>query len=651
MVFRSVLQSIMRTRLWAGSDGNVLALVAVALPALLILIGGGIDMSRAYMARTSLQNACDAGVLAGRRAMNKSGTFGTAEQDKARRMFDFNFQGSAVSASSTSFTMTNNNRGEVTGTATTSVPASLMRLFGTSQFNLSITCGAELQLASSDVMFVLDTTGSMACEPSGANCYSGSTSKIQGLRDAVKDFYKTVASAVIDKNATRIRFGFVPYSMTTNVKDLVQAGDIPTSYFADTTLYQTRTAYFGTPVTSSSGTTGSPTITYETYPTAIRSRDCDKYGVNDFPSGGNNPVTSGTAPNDVTTTTYSWESWNWISGNGNNAVGTCTRKKSVTVTTYSGSTITGYRFSYYIYQPASVPTAAYKGFGSVSYVSSISSTATVPTAGTYDMITLAGMSGTSGLTRSTDTWSGCIEERSTVNDLLMNPVPALATDLDITSAPSSNATRWKPYIGDMVVWRGSTYGTVSTTSLYSGSTEYCPSPMKKFTDVDVTDPNTVPTWLDTYLNNLVAWGGTYHDIGMIWGGRLANPNGIMASNVNNDPSRTPSRHIIFLTDGIMEPAPTAYSAYGIEYYDNRVAPQGTDQATLTNYHNSRFLAACTAAKAQGYTIWVIGFGVALTDQMRACASGDRAYASSDTTALKATFRYIASEVGELRINR
>ncbi|PLK26316.1 TadE/TadG family type IV pilus assembly protein [Novosphingobium sp. TH158] len=640
----SALQRLMR-RLTASRRGNVLAIVALGLPALLVLIGGGIDMSRAYMARTSLQNACDAGVLAGRRAMSKSGTWSTAEQAKAQTMFAFNFQSSTVQASNTSFTMAANAAGEVTGSASTRVPTTLMRMFGWNEYSLNLTCGAELQLASADVMFVIDTTGSMACEPSGSNCTSGSTSKLQGLRDAVRDFYKVVAAAVIDKNTTRIRFGFVPYAMTVNTKDLVSAGDIPTSYFADSHTYQTKLAYFGTP--SYAGTDSAPEESIETYPYAITSGDCDYYANNDYPSWGNNPVTSGTAPSTTMTTTYSYSSWTRTSGSSWWATGTCKRKKSVVTTTWS---VSGYRFSNYVYRQASVPTASYKGLGPVSYVTSISSSATVPTQGTYDMVTLAAMAGTSGLSRSSDTWDGCIEERATVQDLSMNPVPAGATDLDITSAPSSESSRWKPYWSAMEIWRGNSSATLTTTANYSGMTEYCPSPMKKFTEVDTSSPGTVPSWLDTYLNNLVAWGGTYHDIGMIWGGRLANPDGILASNVNEG-NREPSRHIIFLTDGIMEPARTAYSAYGVEAYDARVAPMGTAPADLTTYHNARFLAACNATKAKGYTIWVIGFGVSLTDEMRACSSGGRAYASNDTTTLKNTFKFIAGEVADLRINQ
>jgi hypothetical protein len=177
----------------------------------------------------------------------------------------------------------------------------------------------------------------------------------------------------------------------------------------------------------------------------------------------------------------------------------------------------------------------------------------------------------------------------------------------------------------------------------------------QFTDVDVSQPTVVPGWLSTYLNSLVATGSTYHDIGMIWGGRLSSTTGIFADNVNK-PFGTGlqtsiSRHIIFMTDGEMAPTSTAYSAYGFEQNDQRVAPQGSSNSTLTSRHNSRFLAACGRAKELGYTVWVIGFGTSLTTQLTTCATAGRAYAATNTTELTNTFRYIAGQVADLRINK
>ena len=87
-----------------------------------------------------------------------------------------------------------------------------------------MTCDAEMRLPNTDVMFVLDTTGSMADTPSG-----DSVSKMDSLQDAVKCFYEIVARLDTDATCTtgtpsggtgnqvQVRFGFMPYSTNVNV--------------------------------------------------------------------------------------------------------------------------------------------------------------------------------------------------------------------------------------------------------------------------------------------------------------------------------------------------------------------------------------------------------------------------------------------------
>jgi len=628
-----------------STSGNVLAISAAALPFMLLLLGGGIDVSRGYMTRSSLQSACDAGVLAGRRAMSKSGHYSNDERAKAQRIFDFNLQAESPAATDTTFTTQSSNNGSVSGTATAELPLTVMGFIGAPDFSLTVDCSAELQMASADVMFVLDTTGSMGWCPDGTECYSGPNSRIVGMREAVRDFYKTVAEAVLDKNQTRIRFGFVPYTMTVNATDLLASGALPTSYIASSHTYQTKLAHYSTPVYV--GSTGSPVVTTETYGSNITSANCNAYGTNSYPTYGGNPVTSGSAPSPRTTTTYSYQSWT-PNGSGS-TVGTCKRNKSVTTTTYTLQ----YRVTNYRYAPATVSTAAIKNRGPITYVTSISGNSTSPVQGYFDMVTLANMAGVTGLTTSTTTWNGCLEERATVHDADMDPVPTGALDLNVASAPTDAASSWKPFWPDMVFDRTQGYPTYLDTGYLLPSTpDYCPAGrMKQFTTVDLNSPQTVPAWLDTYLATLTANGGTYHDIGMIWGARMANPEGIMASNVNEGSLKSISRHLIFLTDGEMAPETNFYSAYGLEWFDNRVAPANTSRTDLIPWHNARYLAACNAAKSAGYTVWVIGFGTTVTDQMRTCASGGRAYSSGDTAELRNTFRFIAGEVADLRLNR
>jgi len=599
--------------------GNTLAIAAAALLPIMALVGGGVDIARAYMAKTQLQSACDAGVLAGRRAMSVSGSFGANEREKAQRMFDFNFNPGSVDATGTEFVTDDTAAGEVTGTASTVMPTVIMTIFGKETIALSAACMAELQIANADVMFVLDTTGSMA------------GTRIEGLREAVLDFHRTMNGAVKEEG-TRIRYGFVPYSMTVNAYELLANGDMPTEYFNEQVEYQAREALYNTvyhhPTDEYLGDTT------ETYGSAISRNECYDYGDNDYPSNGQNPRTTGSAPGNVNTYEYEYASWvkTGTRGNGRNRVdiGTCVRSVAHTVTTYE----TLFRFTRWRTAKKTIDVTDLLSLEDVAAVVDDAEDVVVGQAGWYDLRDLAQVQGVfPDDSVSIAPWSGCIEERDTVTDATWDPIPDGAFDLDIDLEPNSPETRWRPYFG-----------------AFRNATENCPAPMMLFREVELSDdPEDVPEWLETYVANLVPRGNTYHDIGMIWGGRLASSRGIFADNVNEGENRSVSRHVIFMTDGGMDPTLSGYSAYGIETIDHRVAPSGSSDTTLTTRHNRRFLAACEQVKGQGITLWVVAFGTGLTTNLRNCASDGRAYTSNDTAGLRDTFRFIASQVADLRL--
>jgi Flp pilus assembly protein TadG len=628
-----ILASCLRER-----SGNVAFIAAASIVPLLAIVGGGVDMGRAYMARTQLQSACDAGVLAGRHSMSDSGEYGDADKAKARKMFDFNFEAKAVSATGVTFTTNANSEGQVEGWATADVPTVVMDFFGKDDFALSAECMAELQIANADVMFVLDTTGSM-----------GGT-RITGLRDAVRDFHRTLNAAIKDEN-TRVRYGFVPYSMTVNASDLIEDGAMPTTYFRDSAPYESREAQFNTAVYIAKPSVIVSTA-YETYASTIKSSECNDYADNDFPSNGRNPITSGSPPAKVAKTTYSFESWV-----GSGTKRTCTRKVVISETEY----LTKYAFTNWRYKQLTLDTSIYKTGAPVSIGSSLANpgagsvinpaTHTYADApGNYDMTALARNNGTVlhnvGVTNSE--WNGCLEERDTVAQADWDPIPDGALDLDLDLAPNSPESRWRPIWDDLAYLRTSSIFEDSTGSR-SPAHSVCPAPMKLFTEVDMAgDSNGVPGWLESYLNGLVATGNTYHDIGMIWGGRLSSTRGIFADNVNQD-DKAVSRHLIFMTDGQMEPYIWGNNAYGIEVLSNRIAPSGSDTAAVAAAHTARFLASCQAVKDQGITLWVIAFGTSLASDLITCSSDGRAYHSTDSAALRERFSYIASQVANLRL--
>ncbi len=120
------------TRLARDVRGNTLAIMAAALIPLAGLIGGGVDMSRLYLVKTRLQQACDAGALAGRKAMATgswtTGSGNGSTNDKAEKMFATNFSSGQYGSGTLTKGFTESN-GIVTGTAGVAVPMTIMKVF------------------------------------------------------------------------------------------------------------------------------------------------------------------------------------------------------------------------------------------------------------------------------------------------------------------------------------------------------------------------------------------------------------------------------------------------------------------------------------------------------------------------------------------
>ena len=155
--------------------------------------------------------------------------------------------------------------------------------------------------------------------------------------------------------------------------------------------------------------------------------------------------------------------------------------------------------------------------------------------------------------------------------------------------------------------------------------------------------------INAYLATLAPYGATYHDIGMIWGGRLISPTGLFASeNADTDGSER-ARHLIFLTDGQTEPYDMAYGAYGVEGLDERRWTPSS-ALTLAETVEARFSVACTEVKKRNVTVWVIAFGTHLNDSMLQCAGEGQYFEASNAEELNNAFTSIAKSIGDLRIS-
>lgn len=625
-------------RLRRDVRGNTLAMMGAFLIPLAAFTGSAVDVGRMYLVKIRLQQACDAGVLAGRRFMadSNSSTLDANAVTQARAFFASNFpsgiMGTPAYTNTTNpypFVPTKTPENQVAGTATTQVPMTIMTMFGAPTQPLTVKCEASFDIADTDIMFVLDTTGSMACPPTepsscgqptvsyqrpdnlGIGYYVSekANSRLSGLRSAVLSFYDTMAANIDSR--THVRYGIVPYSSTVNVGFALPANSLATQ-----AAYQSR-AIIGDAFVSQTGQTS---FQEGSGPCARRARRDPQEGFN----------TDGLA----TVVSTAWSS------------GQCT----MTTRTYK---------PYWQYQQVVYDVSRFTSKG-VSVVDP------------------------SKITGVTSKWQGCIEERQTTAGVSSFDTDNLPPDLDPDLRPTSDDTRWRPMWPDVIYYRNNQsseapqtsgtnpygdfvpyYGTwfyrgteagASFTTIMpypangwdlniSGGFAACGKPVQRLDELSREE-------LSNYVNasDFRAHGGTYHDVGMIWGTRLISPTGLFASDTAAHPGRRPpNRYIVFMTDGEMAPDNRIYGMYGIEKLDQRVSGGGT--GNLTNYHNQRFLTVCSAAKERGITVFVVSFGQVLTNELTACASQGQAYYARDNAALTAAFQTIAKQVALLRISK
>lgn len=608
--------------------GNTLAIMTAAMVPLAGVVGGALDMSRLYLVQTRAQQACDAGALAGRKRMGGGqwSQAGGAPNTAALNFFDANFADGSYGTDGRTRAFTEN-AGRVTGTASVNVPMTLMRIFGHNSKQVQVTCDAEMRLPNTDVMFVLDTTGSMAAKAVSTDTQT----KIVALKSAVKCFYEIVARIDTSEpcatgtptggtaGTTQVRFGFVPYATNVNVGRL-----LPSTYFADSWPYQSRVAVtktetFQVPTgTTTTWTNGAPSMISESWTrgtpgawatysgsvtTNVRQNQCSA-PADDAPT--DTGTVSGrigeTTTMSGTTRTTTWRTEQaaryeyeydvaWVGTGGNR--GTCTIRRRTTPATHvrnyqqsdtstvttTFETRTRQVFDYWRYAKIDVDIRGLKN-GTAWNASFLR-----PIGNTND--------GAEIINNKTIRWDGCIEERKTIRATsYTSETGGAAKDLDIDTAPTSSdpESLWGPALHDLIYLRPSTNADINdandltTFNLADNNSEtnyshidgngsdsyFCPAEARK-----------LQTWstasgFESYVDGLSVSGNTYHDIGLIWGARFLSPTGIFSS----ENARTPlgadiERHLIFMTDGETCTASFNYGAYGFPWYDRRQTPVNT----------------------------------------------------------------------------
>ena len=590
-------------RLYRDDRGNAMMIMAASIAVLVAFAGCAIDGARLYLVNTRLQQACDAGVLAGRKTMVDTSltntTLDSTATAAANSFFTNNFRAGWFGTNSVTFTPSKTSQAQVAGVASATVPMTIMKFWGISNYNVAVNCQAEFDVADTDIMFVLDTTGSMACQPTEANScgitattftrpadgtasgndsvpgYPGSTayytpehtgSRMSALRTALLSFYDTLAAS--SQTTTHIRYGFVTYTSTVNAgKALLEVAPQAlvggTGSGTNSWTYQSRT--------QTGSSYGTPTWSYQPVTQNVSSY-ITSAGVND--------------PTKSPTVNSKWTG--------------CVEAPSTTagVTSFNQNSLPN------DLNPDLVP------------VSGQTSTQWKPA--WQDAIYYRNWNSSTGTPQDSTSNASSTGDNQTNDPALMGLYPNFSFTL-----PS--------------------YGWVS-----------CGKPVSRLQVMTRTQ-------VSNYVNaaDFTPMGGTYHDTGMIWGLRMISPTGLFAADTAAWPGRQPpNRVIVYMTDGVMAPAYYLYGMYGVELYDQRISgtlPSSTEMSTPTNltaFHNARFLAECAAAKARNINIFTVTIATTANANMTACATTpSQALLTSTGSGINAAFVAIAQQVAMLRLSK
>lgn len=638
-------------------------MMAAAMIPLAGLVGGGVDMSRLYLAKTRLQQACDAGALAGRKVMG-GGLWtnnGGAANIAATTFFDSNFEQYAYGTGTRTRAFTEA-AGRVSGAAKVVVPMTIMKIFGITQQTLNVVCEAEMKLPNTDVMFVLDNSGSMSRDAGNVEAYSGPTSRIVALRSATKCFYETVSQIDIPtedcgstpsggtSNQVQIRFGFVPYGSMVNVGRL-----LPTNFMADKWTYQTRVGLITKDVVTDVDTPNAQTRTGReditnvqnngsavatgSYANVASDADCqNKATVKGYTnqqslgseSGATNQQSSGSPATRTSQTTQNYSARNngAVYNASNRSCFTGYQPVTYTLVRYYQSTDTRTQttrkvFEKWRYAAREIDVSGLKN--GTSWPKSITlPIGNVPAGGEQP-------------SNKVITWSGCIEERKTAAIDPFTSITSEHLDLDIDLVPSASVpgSHWGPSLAGVVYARGiaerawyrtnwdigASYNPIETPDNYASAdgfspfdpspyfgadqpnSYHCPAPARKMQVWPATTPAGQLSFSD-YVDTLTPTGNTFTDVGLMWGARLLSATGLFKSeNAVTPIGGKIERHIIFMTDGDVQAQNYNNTSHGLPWFDRRQSgpgdpSRGPSQASVMDQVNARTVAICAIVKNQ-----------------------------------------------------
>ena len=123
----------------AREDGAIAALFGLSACALLLTMGVAVDYSRTFSVQSALQNDLDAAMLGGAAQADELSQI----EDIAQQYFTANWT-AKYKTSTVLVSVTNSGEKRIRGTATTTLPTTLMKLGGFDELNITVASEVEL---------------------------------------------------------------------------------------------------------------------------------------------------------------------------------------------------------------------------------------------------------------------------------------------------------------------------------------------------------------------------------------------------------------------------------------------------------------------------------------------------------------------------
>jgi Flp pilus assembly protein TadG len=629
---KRLLSRLLGARLGRDSRGSTSAMVAAAFVPVIISIGGAVDLGRAYVIKSQLQTAVDSAALAAAQSCKTKVVGGQTVADtsdavpQADAYFDNNFGIGYMGATGRTLTKTEMCTGtnfmRVALNVEATMPYSFARIAGFTSTTISAAAVAETSAspATIEAVMVLDVTGSMTSA-------LGSSTRIQALRDAAKDFVDVLYQADENKNKASLAIGVVPYNITVNL------GAFGTSRVGTTVEAMTGFTDAATPanVRWAGCVRSDPTITNMS--NDINVQDAGAWDIRSDIRGFN----GSTAPQLRPFLYYP----SWIKKN----IAATAANKADPANTY--------------YQEAALTTGPSFQDGRYKFSATAATNDTLASSQAYRLFYWDAYS---GLNSGSGNASNDVIVRSDTGGYY-----------DPTAAGNGRtAANWKVNTARIPRW-SSTYvdggttisdypvaGAYGVTNLTAKSpNQQCPAAINPIAYGKTMSSH--KNWIDTNIVAMKPGAGTIHHAGMIWGYRMLQ--NTFAFPRTNTTTKAPKRVILFMTDGNYEFADwstnaTERSQWGEGMYslydrimDKRLTTS-SDPEVVQTQSSLRFSKVCQAAKNEGASVYVVALAISDTtsdNMFSACAPGDKYKKAATAAQLREAFQAIAREIVDLHL--